>query len=74
MTTKAVDPQVRLGPAPDLAAMGPAQQMVLLEQVLAATTERLAQEFGADAKTMALVLGSVHSKWVMSIGTDVCLS
>lgn len=60
-------------PTPDLAGMGYAQRMALLDELLDATTQKLCNEFGLDAKSMALALSTVQNRWVMSIDTDVVL-
>jgi hypothetical protein len=60
-------------PAPDLAGMGYAQRMALLDELLDATTQKLCNEFGLDPKSMALALSTVQNRWVMSIATDVVL-
>jgi hypothetical protein len=58
------------GPDPELRHMGPAQKLVLLDQVLDSITQRLADQFGVDAKSMAMALSRTQNRWVMSVGTD----
>lgn len=61
------------GPDPDLRHMGPAQKLVLLSDLMDAMTQRLADQFGMDARNMALVVGDVQRRWVSSINNDVVL-
>lgn len=61
------------GPDPDLRHFGPAQKIVLLSDLMDAMTQRLADQFGMDARNMALVVGDVQRRWVLSIATDVIL-
>lgn len=61
------------GPDHDLRHMGPAQKLVLLSDLMDAMTQRLADQFGMDARNMALVVGDVQRRWVSSINNDVVL-